>query len=225
VILNAEQRYHGPALNQAMNWLVEQQTRPHEQHLTEYVWILDSDCVVLRDDTLRDATDALTSSGAALYGQRSSNTWHAEETIGLYSLLFDPAQVWRDSMRPFDGSGEPSLALQLDSAGVGLGVVDFPFSRAGYVVHRGRSTLAEVYTRHETGNAHFNWAREHHTQHFNAEPGAAESYNRFGAEFRRACQNRAEMQLSCRRALASVRLAFTNFFRRWARDADLSTGQ
>ena len=106
----------------AMNWLVEQQMRPDEQHLTDYVWILDSDCVVLRDDTLCHAAEALASAGAALCGQRSSNAWHSEETIGLYSLLFDPTQVWLDSIRPFDSSGEPSLALQLDCASAGLGV-------------------------------------------------------------------------------------------------------
>lgn len=128
-------------------------------------------------------------------------------------------------MRPFEGSGEPSLALQLDSAGARLGVVDFPFSRAGYVVHRGRSALAEVYTRHETDNAYNDWAREHHTPHFNAEPSASERYQRFGAEFRRACQNRADDAAIVQACVRAREARFTNFFRRWARDAHLSTGQ
>jgi glycosyltransferase involved in cell wall biosynthesis len=192
LISNSEQRYHGPALNQAMDWLVDQQTQRDDQLLTDYVWVLDSDCVILRDDTLRAATETLRSSGAALCGQRSSNAWHAEETIGLYSLLFDPAQVWRDPIRRFDDSGEPSLAMQLDCAGAGLRMVDFPFSSGGYVVHRGRSTLAEVYARGETDNTHYDWARGHHAPHFNAEPGAAEWYERFSAEFRQACQGRSD---------------------------------
>jgi glycosyltransferase involved in cell wall biosynthesis len=182
-ILNAEQRYHGPALNQAMNWLAERQRRTPREDGVDYVWILDSDCVVIRPDTLRKATHAVRSSGAALAGQKSSNAWHAEETIGLYSLLFDPARVWRDPIRPFDASGEPSLALQLDCAAAGLRAVDFPFAHEGYVVHRGRSTLAEVYARDERDNALYSWAVDHHRPHFNEEPGAAENWQRLGAEF------------------------------------------
>jgi hypothetical protein len=187
VILNAEQRYHGPALNQAMNWLVEHQRSTPKEHGVDYVWVLDSDCVVIRTDTLRKATRAIRSSGAALAGQKSSNAWHAEETIGLYSLLFDPAQVWRDPIRPFDPSGEPSLALQLDCAAAGLRAVDFPFAQEGYVVHRGRSTLAEVYARDERDNALYSWAVNHHRPHFNEEPGAAESWQRLSAEFAATC--------------------------------------
>jgi hypothetical protein len=80
------------------------------------------------------------------------------------------------------------LPLQLDCAAAGLRVVDFPFSSGGYVVHRGRSTLAEVYAQGETDNAHYNWAKDHHAPHFNAEPGAAERHERFSLEFRDACQ-------------------------------------
>src|SRR5690349_2529355 len=51
-ILNAEQGYHGPALNQAMNWLAERQKRTSKEDGVDYVWILDSDCIVIRPDTL-----------------------------------------------------------------------------------------------------------------------------------------------------------------------------
>jgi len=192
VILNADQRYHGPALNQAMNRLAERQTRVGEQDAIDSVWVLDSDCVVVRQDAVRRSTDALTSSRAALAGQKSSNAWHVQETIGLYSLLFDPAQVWRDPIRPFDDSGEPSLALQLDCAAARLRAIDFPFTREGYVVHRGRSTLAEVYARGDRDNAHYSWAVDHHTPHFNEEPGAAEGWQRLSAEFAAAGTNGVE---------------------------------
>ncbi len=76
----------------------------------------------------------------------------------MYSLLLEPSQVWRDPIAPFEDSGEPSLSLQLGSAAAGLSRIEFPFSRDGYIVHRGRSTLAEVLSRGETGNKLYQWA-------------------------------------------------------------------
>jgi len=185
LIVNDVQRYHGPALNQAMNRLAEQD----ETRRVDYVWVLDSDCTIIRSDTLADATRALQASGAALGGQASANQWHAEETIGLYALLFDPRQVWRDPIPPFEDSGEPSLALQLACARAGLARVEFPFTRDAYLVHRGRSTLAEVVARGETANNLYDWAVDHHEPHFNAEPGAVDLYQRFQAEFATVCRD------------------------------------
>ena len=56
MIANDEQLYHGPALNQAMNRLAERQTVSSPEELIDYVWVLDSDCVVIRADTLSEAT-------------------------------------------------------------------------------------------------------------------------------------------------------------------------
>jgi glycosyltransferase involved in cell wall biosynthesis len=189
LIVNDGQRYHGPALNRAMNWLAERQVVGSPGRHIDYVWVLDSDCVINRPDTLSEATRALQYSGAALAGQASANQWHAEETIGLYSLLFDPRQVWRDPIPPFEDSGEPSLSLQLGSAAAGLSRIEFPFTRNGYLVHRGRSTLAEVLSRGETGNHHYRWAVDHHEPHFNAEPGAVDIYQAFQAEFAATCRD------------------------------------
>jgi glycosyltransferase involved in cell wall biosynthesis len=185
LILNDEQRYHGPALNQAMNHLAEQEAARH----IDYVWVLDSDCVVVRPDTLTEATRALQASGGALAGQASANQWHAEETIGLYALLFDPRQVWRDPIPPFEDSGEPSLALQLGCARAGLSRIEFPFTRDAYLVHRGRSTLAGIASRGETANKLYDWAVDHHEPHFNAEPDAVDLYEQFQAEFATACRD------------------------------------
>jgi hypothetical protein len=189
LIVNDGQRYHGPALNQAMNRLAEQQEVGIPARHIDYVWVLDSDCAIVRPDTLSDATCALQRSGAALAGQASANQWHAEETIGLYSLLFDPRQVWRDPIPPFEDSGEPSLSLQLGSAAAGLSRIEFPFTRDGYLVHRGRSTLAEVLSRGETANKHYRWAVDHHEPHFNAESSAVDLYQVFQAEFAATCRD------------------------------------
>jgi glycosyltransferase involved in cell wall biosynthesis len=189
LIVNDEQRYHGPALNQAMNRLAEQEEVGSLARHIDYVWVLDSDCVIIRPNTLTEATRALQCSGAALAGQASANQWHAEETIGLFSLLVDPGQVWRDPIPPFEDSGEPSLALQLGCAAAGLSRIEFPFTHAGFLVHRGRSTLAAVLSRGETANKLYRWAVEHHEPHFNAEPGAVDLYQVFQAEFAAACRD------------------------------------
>ena len=189
LIVNDGQRYHGPALNQAMNRLAEQEEVGILTRHIDYVWVLDSDCVIIRPDTLTEATRALQRSGAALAGQASANQWHAEETIGLFSLLFDPSQVWRDPIPPFEDSGEPSLSLQLGCAGAGLSRIEFPFTHDGYLVHRGRSTLAEVVSRGETANKHYRWAVDHHEPHFNAEPGAVDLYQVSQAEFAATCRD------------------------------------
>jgi glycosyltransferase involved in cell wall biosynthesis len=199
-IVNDEQRYHGPALNQAMNRLAEQAAARH----IDYVWVLDSDCVIIRPDTLEAATRALRGSSAALAGQASASQWHTEETIGLYSLLFDPSQVWREPIPPFEDSGEPSLALQLGCARAGLARIEFPFTRDAYLVHRGRSTLAEIASRGETANKLYDWAVDHHEPHFNAEPGAADLYQVFQAEFAAVCgdpETDAAIVQACRQAV------------------------
>jgi len=187
LIVNDEQRYHGPALNQALNWLAERQVTGGPERRIDYIWVLDSDCVVMRGDTLSSATRALQHTGAALAGQPVVDRWHAGEMLGLYALLLDPDQVWRDPLAPFEEEGDPSLSLQLSCAAAGLGRVAFPFTRDGYVVHRGRSSLAEVHARGETGNKYYRWAVDHHDPHFNAEPGAADLYRAFQEEFAAAC--------------------------------------
>ena len=189
LMVNDRQRYHGPALNQAMNRLAEQEEVGGLARHIQYVWVLDSDCVIVRPDTLTEATRALQRSGAALAGQVSANQWHAEETIGLFSLLFDPSRVWRDPIPPFEDSGEPSLSLQLGCARAGLWRTEFPFTHDGYLVHRGRSTLAELVSRGETANKHYRWALDHHEPHFNGEPGAVDLYRVFQADFAKACRN------------------------------------
>jgi hypothetical protein len=208
VILNDEQRYHGPALNQAMNWLAEQQAGTVHNRSVDYVWILDSDCVIIRDDTLSNAILALRQSRAALGGQKSANRWHSEETIGLYSLLTDPVQVWREPIPSFEQMGEPSLSLQLGCARAGLSSIDFPFTRDGYIVHRGRSTLSEVLARREIDNEYYDWAVEHHLPHFNTEPGATDLYRQFQDEFVATCcdeSNDEAVVLACLSARASIR--------------------
>jgi hypothetical protein len=181
LIANSEQRYHGPALTQAMDHLAATQTVDRR---VGPVWVLDSDCIVLRSDTLSTGVDLMLATGAGMVGQWSVDRWHRPgELLGLHCLLLDPAQVWRDPVVPFDEDGSPSRRLQESARQAGVIVVELPFTRDGYVVHLGRTTLRALLRDDARGNRYFDWARTHAEPHFMGEPAAPAQYAAFLAEF------------------------------------------
>jgi hypothetical protein len=181
LIANSEQRYHGPALTQAMDHLAATQTA---ERRVGPVWILDSDCIVLRPDALSAGVDLMNSTGAGMVGQWSVDRWHRPgDMMGLHCLLLDPAQVWRDPVVPFEEDGSPSRRLQESARRAGVTAAELPFTRDGYVVHLGRTTLRAVLSDDSRDNRYFDWARTHHEPHFMDEPAAAERYAAFLAEF------------------------------------------
>ena len=181
VIANREQRYHGPALTQAMDYLAATQTAGRR---VGPVWILDSDCIVLRSDTLSAGVDVMMRTGAGMVGQWSVDRWHRPgELLGLHCLLLDPGRVWRDPVAPFEEDGSPSQRLQGSARQAGIAVAELPFTRDGYVVHLGRTTLRAVLDADDRGNRYFDWARTHAEAHFMEEPAAPQRYAAFLAEF------------------------------------------
>jgi glycosyltransferase involved in cell wall biosynthesis len=174
VIVNTEQRYHGPGLNQAVDHLVGG---------VRYVWVLDSDCIVLRDDTLSAAVDLMAATGAGLVGQWVFDDWHDGDMMGLHCLLLDPAQVWRDPIARFAEHGSPSEDLQRSAKAAGIRAEELPFTRDGYVVHLGRTTLRAVARDGDRDNRYLDWATTHHEPHFMNEPDAPARYAAFLAEF------------------------------------------
>jgi hypothetical protein len=183
LIRNPENRYHGPGLNQGMSRLAELHgsgTVP-----ITAVWVLDSDCVVLRPDALSAPCAVMRETGAALVGQRGYDTSEADELLGLHSLLLDPTQIWRPGVPPFQDHGSPSEALQRSCAQAGLVAVDFPFTRGGYIIHVGRGSLRELLAAGERTNRHYEWATTHHEPHFALEPTAPTAYAAFQTAFAR----------------------------------------
>lgn len=144
VILNSEQRYHGPGLNQAINHLAQRQRAVAAEDRVDYVWVLDSDCMVTRHDALSASADLMRRTGAGIVGQRVYDRWHQGDVMGLHCLLLDPRQVWRAPIAPFQEDGSPSDALQHSAAQAGVTAAEFPFTRNGYVVHLGRGTLRAI---------------------------------------------------------------------------------
>jgi glycosyl transferase family 2 len=179
LIANRGQRYHGPALNQGLSWLARRQRAVACSDQIDYVWVLDSDVVILRRDALGRAVDCLESERAAAAGQTTWTPSHENGMLGLYSILLDPVVAWKPPIPPFREEGEPSAALQLSLARAGLPLALFPFADGGYIVHVGRGTLANVATRAPGGNRYLEWALDHNNPHFTEAPGGRSAYNAF----------------------------------------------
>lgn len=184
---NSENLYHGPALNQAFDYLSMTQKKSPTGNINA-VWVLDSDCVVVHPKTLVHALSVMNETHAALVGQRVNDVWNNGK-FGLHSLLVDPAKVWRDPISPFEEHGQPSDRLQESCLQAGLPLAPFDFTREGYVIHLGRSTLAAIAQKNEVNNTYFQWAREHSQPHFAGEPTAKGKYEAFLKDFYHAVPN------------------------------------
>jgi hypothetical protein len=149
------------------------------------VWLLDSDCVVLRPDALSAQCAVMDDTGAALVGQRGYDTSDAEDLLGLHSLLIDPSQVWQPTIAPFQDHGSPSEALQRSCALAELLAVDFPYTRGGYILPIGGGSLREIVATGDRTNRHYEWATTHNEPHFALEVDAPAAYAAFQAAFAR----------------------------------------
>lgn len=178
LLLNDVNIHHGPALNQAMDTVLEQEAAPH------HVWILDSDVVICRAEALRDALAVAARDDAAIVGERHWDQWKRMHRFELYSLLLDLAQVWRPGVAGFQDDGDPSFDLLEASHRAGQVAADFPFAAEGYLVHRGRASLAGVVASHDRSHPLYEWALEHHEPHFGGIPGAQERYESLHTRFR-----------------------------------------
>jgi glycosyltransferase involved in cell wall biosynthesis len=187
LIRNRSQRYHGPSLTQAISWLAGRQRAVAPPDRLDYVWVLDSDVVVLRRDTLRRALETLERTNAVAVGQRTGDPAYDRllrnnpEMLHPCSLLLDPTRIWRRPIPPFVEDGAPSTALQTGADNHGLRLVAFPFVEDGHLLHLGRGTLREVADRDDAGNRYYDWAIAHRDYHFSGRPDGA----RLLAEFAR----------------------------------------
>jgi transposase len=144
---------HGPATNQALSWLAGRPGR-----LAQWVWVLDSDCVVARPDVLSKALSTIEGGDPALVGEPGWDRWHHCQTLGLYSLLLRPARVWLPALKPFATGGNPIHDLLASAAAARLAKASFRFTADGYGIHRGRGSLAAVVERNERSNPLYEWA-------------------------------------------------------------------
>jgi hypothetical protein len=206
LLANRANRQHGPGLNQAISYLASRPgTRP------EWIWILDSDVVAARADALSAAVATAWEHSAALVGEPQHDQWHSDGRFGQYSLLMDPAVVWQPRPGPFTGGGDPSLELLTSAARLGIPMAPFPFTAAGHVIHRGRSSLAAVYHAGDGFHPMYEWAAHHHVPHFAGVPGADQRHDALLREFRKETGplTGTALAAACRKSLRGWPVAFS----------------
>jgi hypothetical protein len=185
LVANADQQYHGPGLNQGISWLANRQESADPADQIRYVWSLDSDVVVLRRDTARDALGAFEGTGAAAVGQIQDNpvtkraVRNNPSMLSPFSLILDPVQIWQPSIPPFLEDGAPATGMQVAADADGLRLVSFPFVERGYLIHLGRGTLRTIAESRDTTNRYYKWAASHHDPYYMGQEGAPSMYQRF----------------------------------------------
>lgn len=162
VISNRSQQYHGPALNQGIALLNKLRKKVNQ---FRYIWILDSDVVILKKNILKDAIDFMVNKNAAVIGQFQYDNSNLGDPH-VSSILIDPAKVWNRQIHPFTNNGMPSVLFYKDIRKHEMKICDFPFRSNNYLLHIGRGTLMQIFKNQEKNNQHFQWANTHHDNHF-----------------------------------------------------------
>ena len=182
LVVNETNRQHGPGVNQALAQLAERANDTGQA--PAWVWLLDSDCVLARPDALDSALRRATTAGAAVIGESQWDPWHGVKRFGSHCLLVDPSRTWREPIVVFEAGGDPSFGFLTSCQAAGLALAEFGFLSDGYVIHRGRGTLARLVEAEERSNPLYGWAVEHHEAHFGGVTGAAERYEQLLTRFR-----------------------------------------
>jgi glycosyltransferase involved in cell wall biosynthesis len=183
-LFNREQRYHGPGLNEGIDHLARHQATLAKRDRLRYIWVLDSDCVVMEENALAGAVEVMRQTGAGLVGQRFFDEWQQRDVLALHCLLLDPSLVWQSGVTRLEEEGSPSEALQHSAASAGIVSAEYPFTRNGSIIHVGRGTLRMVARSGDRSNRYAAWARDHQEPHFNLEESTPDRYQRFLEEFR-----------------------------------------
>jgi hypothetical protein len=178
LLANDRNIHHGPALNQALEALSDAPLPPQR------VWILDSDVVIARADAADAAIEDARASGAAVLGEAHWDRWKRTHRYELHSLLLDLTKVWRSDLPGFTDDGDPSFELLEASAAAGHAHAEFPFAADGYVIHRGRGTLATIAASGDASNPQYDWALDHNEPHYGGIAGAREQHERLLRTFR-----------------------------------------
>lgn len=183
LIINQQNRHHGPALSQALTYLSHQ----HQQlvGVRPWIWLLDSDCVIARMDAATSVVSAASKAKAVLVGESYWNRWNARHQFSGFSLLLDPAKIWRAEIGVIPDGGDPIGEFEQSCRQQNVSCLAFPFTEDSYLIHRGRSTLAAVRELAETSNPHYEWAQNHYEPHFQEVPAAQARYTQLISEFNR----------------------------------------
>jgi glycosyltransferase involved in cell wall biosynthesis len=169
LIVNRKQNYHGPAINQAISFLATLERRGGSDKKSDYIWILDSDIVILRNDIIFDSVNFMEEHDAAAIGQFQYDAL-AEGYAHISSLMINPAKTWKRKIVPFDNSGAPAANFQQSLRAHGLKVCDFPYRSEQYLLHLSRGTLKSIYHQRDRENIYYQWATTHAVHHYHGAP-------------------------------------------------------
>jgi len=169
LIRNRCQRYHGPALTQGISWLARRQLDVTASERLDYLVFERLDAAAVGQKM-----------GSPAYSRLLR---HNREMLDPFSLMLDPARIWRPPIPPFLEDGAPATALQVAADEGGLRLVEFPFVENGYVLHLGRGTLREVANAGDTTNRYYGWAVDHREYHFAGQGNGAQLLRAFADLF------------------------------------------
>jgi hypothetical protein len=162
--LNDRQKYHGPGLNQGIDFLRAQaaRKRPGFDDI-DFVFVVDSDVFITRGEIFSAAIGAMKAVDSSMAGEFVPNEYIAGGDAHVSSLLFDPAVCWRRGLHPFEEHGAPALEFQRSMVRRGLVRLDFPFRNHLYLVHLLSGTMKAICAQEDRGNKYFEWAAAHIT--------------------------------------------------------------
>ncbi len=167
LICNRKQKYHGPALNQGIKYLQNHAKEIENQY--KYIWILDSDVVVLKQNTINDALLFISAQKAAVKGQfQYDNSELGDPHVS--SIILDPLLVWKRNIFPFINHGFPPKLFYKSIRKKGIKICDFPFRSQNYLLHFGEGTLKQIFEDNLSENQYSEWASIHHNYHFHGNP-------------------------------------------------------
>ena len=141
VIYNKKQKYHAPALNQGLEIAIREKY--------DIFWSLDSDTVVLRSRTIRDAVHSFENHQAAMMAQYNNSR---EAHVSCMMLRVSTAEKLRGC---FNHGGNPSRYLQRQYRQSNVKVLNFPFRQNYYILHVGCGTRKAIKEIGDTSNAWF----------------------------------------------------------------------
>mgnify|MGYP002640186401 CR=1 FL=1 len=163
LISNKSQKYHGPALNQGIEYLNKNKNffaKPFR-----YIWILDSDVIILKNNVIHEAVRFMKKTNASVIGQFQFNT-SEEGDPHVSSILIDPVKVWNRQIHPFTENGMPTILFYKDIRKHELKIIDFPFRSENYIIHLGEGTLMQIFNNNNSENKQYKWASLHHKHHY-----------------------------------------------------------
>jgi|GEM_PF-1629077 hypothetical protein len=169
LIKNQEQQYHGKGLNQGVSWLARTYDAHDPNHSIDYVLILDSDVILLRDDIIDDSIAFIRESGSDIIGQLQTpviKLRHNPYLVHPSTLFFDAGRIWKNPIPPFYDHGSPAEPMEKYADRKGRVISSFPYADENYVIHLGGGTLSSIAAADETDNRYYGWAVEHSEPHF-----------------------------------------------------------